>query len=50
MQVMDLIKVQRSHHKEQWYYEFPINDFFGNAMVIYRYYSFDKIIITEYKK
>ena len=26
------------------------NDFFCKAMIIYRYYSFDKIIITEYKK
>ena len=24
MQVLDLIKVQWSHHKEQWYYELPI--------------------------
>ncbi len=24
MQVLDLIKVQQGHHKQQWYYEFPI--------------------------
>jgi hypothetical protein len=24
MQVSDSIKVQQGHHKEQWYYEFPI--------------------------